>query len=374
MRISTSIQLSPNPPNRKSPMTSNQAPQRLTQRRIAELAEVSQATVSLVLNGKADTASRIPADTRDRVLRVIRETGYTADPAARRLAGVGNKIIGVFTYEPAFPTGSQDFYTPLLTGIEAEAESLGCDLLMYTSAPVVNGHRRLLHENNRLRLADGCLLLGLEMDGTELARLVDDGYPFVAVGRREAPGVPYVGLDYVNGTAALVRDALALGHESFSYLHVTGTGESVIDRQKGFEQGLAQSATAESTMRAISADDTANDLARAWHEVRKNGSTAVFVENPAHAHMLYDLARSDGFDVPRDLSIVLLADPPRTVAGDVDFTRLSPPRTRLGAESLRLLSRILDPADEPERDELQSLIDCSIVRGTTMARPPAGKR
>src|SRR5918993_1148378 len=119
--------------------TSKTPPRRITQRRIAELAGVSQATVSLVLNDKAD-------------------------PAARRLAGVGNKILGVFTYEPAFPTASQDFYAPLLSGIEQAAEELGCDLLLFTSAPVVNGTRRLFHEHNRLRLADGCLLLGVEMD------------------------------------------------------------------------------------------------------------------------------------------------------------------------------------------------------------------
>ncbi len=94
-------------------MTTSRTPsRRITQRRIAELAGVSQATVSLVLNDKADGAARIPEETRERVLKVLRETGYVADPAARRLAGVGNKILGVFTYEPAFPTESQDFYAP----------------------------------------------------------------------------------------------------------------------------------------------------------------------------------------------------------------------------------------------------------------------
>ena len=44
-----------------------------------------------------------------------------------------------------------------------------------------NGPRRLFHEHNRLRLAEpACLLLGVEMDHTELESLVDDGFPFVA--------------------------------------------------------------------------------------------------------------------------------------------------------------------------------------------------
>ena len=193
--------------------------QRVTQRRIAELAGVSQSTVSLVLNGKADALSRIPAETRERVLRVIKEAEYVADPAARRLAGVGNRLIGVFTYEPAFPSASLDFYAALLTGIESEAEQLGYDLLLFTSAPVSGGRRSLFHESNRLRLADGCLLLGQEMDGSELERLVESGFPFVAIGRRDAAGVPYVAADYVTGTAELVARSWELGHRRVALLH-----------------------------------------------------------------------------------------------------------------------------------------------------------
>ena len=98
---------------------------RVTQRDIARLAGVSQATVSLVLNNRADADVRIAPETRDRVLRVIAETGYAADPVARRLATRFNRIIGVFTYEPAFPSGSRDFFHPFLLGIEEYAERVG---------------------------------------------------------------------------------------------------------------------------------------------------------------------------------------------------------------------------------------------------------
>jgi len=53
---------------------------RMTQRDIARLAGVSQATVSLVLTKSEAVTARIPEDTRERVLKVIRETGYVADP------------------------------------------------------------------------------------------------------------------------------------------------------------------------------------------------------------------------------------------------------------------------------------------------------
>lgn len=337
--------------------------QRVTQRRIAELAGVSQATVSLVLNGKAAADSRIPDETRQRVLDVIRETTYVADPAARRLAGVSNKILGVFTYEPAFPSESQDFYTPLLTGIEAQAESIGCDLLMFTSAPVTEGRRRIFHENNRLRLADGCLLLGLEMDGDELSRLAASDFPFVAIGRRDAEGVPYVGADYAAGASALVRKALDQGHDRFFLLARDSSGESVMDRQRGFHDALHGS-SAESVTRVTSG----NDLAADWAAVKEFNPTVLFVEFPAHANALHALAASEGFTIPDDLSMVVLGESSHQSEQDVDFTRLSPPRTELGSAAVTLLARILASDEELPLHELRTLLQCSTIPGSTLTK------
>lgn len=337
---------------------------RITQRRIAELAGVSQATVSLVLNGKADGAeSRIPDDTRRRVLEVIKETTYVADPAARRLAGVSNKILGVFTYEPAFPSESQDFYTPLLTGIEAEAEKIGCDLLMFTSAPVTEGRRRIFHENNRLRLADGCLLLGLEMDGDELSRLAASDFPFVSIGRRETEGVPYVGADYSAGTAALVRDALRHGHDRFYLLARDSAGESVIDRQRGFHEAL-QGTSATATTRITSGDDIEAD----WSAIKAFWPTVLFVEFPAHAMAIAACARRDGISIPHDLSLVVLGEPSHQNPDEPNFTRLSPPRTELGATAVTLLAHMLSSSEELPDEELRILLDCTIIPGSTLAK------
>jgi len=349
-------------------MTSPKNPhRRMTQRRIAELAGVSQATVSLVLNGKADAASRIPTATRDRVLKLIRDTTYVADPAARRLAGVGNKILGVFTYEPAFPTASQDFYTPLLMGIEAAAEELGCDLLILTSTPVVDGRRQLFDERHRLRLADGCLLLGREMDTDELERLVAEGFPFVAVGRREAAGVPYVGADYVSGTADLVRRAYDLGHRRFAYVHLVSSGESVLDRQRGLLTELDRHPDATVLLRPTDGTSLADD----WQAAREAGTTVLLAETAKHALELHARAVADGVRVPEEMSMIVLGEPAGPAAAAIDFTRLSPPRTRLAAEATALLGRILDPDDDVETTELRTLLDCALIEGSTLAAPPA---
>ncbi|MEV4273239.1 LacI family DNA-binding transcriptional regulator [Micromonospora aurantiaca (nom. illeg.)] len=337
-------------------------PRRVTQRDIARMAGVSQATVSLVLNNRTDADVRIAPETRDRVLQVIAETGYAADPAARRLASGFNRIIGVFTYEPAFPSGSRDFFHPFLLGIEEYAERVGCDLLLFTSAPVVDGRRRIFHQDNRLRLADGCILLGREIDGAELLRLNRDGFPYVAVGRRDdASGpVPYVGADYASAVHRLAERALDLGHRRLTYVGMGTAAESSHDRRSGFHAGAAGAESARQiTATAETADATVDDL-------RADGSTVAFVEDFATAVALESAARRKGLTVPGGLSVVTLGDPTVPVPTDITFTGFRIPREEMGRQAVEVLTGVIDGSAGGLQ---QRLLPCELVEGDTLGVP-----
>jgi len=317
------------------------SPRRLTQRDIARMTGVSQATVSFVLNGRSDGEVRIAPETRARVLRAIRESGYVADPIARRLAARDNRIIGVFTYEPVFPTDNSDFYHPFLVGIEEQAESLGSDLLLLTSAPVIDGRRRIFHDGNRLRLADGCILLGRALDRDELTRLVADGFPFVSVGRRDDAGgpVPYVGADYQTATAALVERAAHFGHQRTAYLGQGEGPESYADRMAGFRR-VAPRGVHATTPEQIPAD-----------------VTVVFAEE--HTDGVDLAARRPG------LSVVTLGEPTRAAPpSDKTFTGFQIPRQQMGREAMEVLTALLNGTPTAT----QRLLPCVLVEGSTLGR------
>ncbi|MFI5690699.1 LacI family DNA-binding transcriptional regulator [Kribbella sp. NPDC051586] len=340
---------------------------RLTQRDIARLANVSQTTVSLVLNNRSDATARIPAETRDRVLKVIRETGYQADPLARRMLKQRNQILGVFTYESVFPSASGDFYHPFLAGIEDCAERLGWDLLLFTSAPVAEGHRRIFHENNRLRIADGCLLLGRDVPSDELARLIAEDYPFVSVGRRDDAGapVPYVGADYTTATRLLAEQALRLGHRHLAYVGpATGPGpipESSADRLQGFHQVTGPKSL------VLPTSSSAPWVGEVLEVLVERRISAVFVEERADAVALSSAATARGIDVPGDLSVVALGDSTRPVASDVDFSGFHVPRRAMGLRAVELLEAILSGTATSQ----QVLLPCELTEGTTLT-PPKG--
>lgn len=336
---------------------------RLTQRDIARLAGVSQATVSLVLNRRDDGSARIPLETRERVLEVIRATGYVADPAAQKLVGRRNHLLGVFTTEPVFPTLQADFYTPFLLGIEGAAERFGYDLLLFTSAPVTDGRRRIFHENNRLRLADGCILLGRTLDRDELARLVAGRYPFVAIGRRDDAGgpVPYVGADYVTATAALVQQAVALGHRRLAFIGPGGGAESSDDRWAGFRAAVDEAGV--DWIHDIGQDADPGDLV---DRLLRSGATVALVEDQADAVVLERAARDRGVAVPDDLSLIALGNPTRPVASEVAFTCFRIPREEMGRQAVEILTLVMGGQEEGR----QRLLPCELAEGQTLGPVP----
>jgi len=331
---------------------------RLTQRDIARLAGVSQATVSLVLNGASGAVSRIPEETRNRVQNVIRETGYVADPIARRMVKGLNRILGVFTYEPAFPSEQADFFAPFLFGIEEAAQALGYDLLLLTGA---GRQRKIFGENVRLRLADGCIVLGRKFDNTELARLVAGDFPFVAVGRRDDTGgpVPYVGGDYAHATSALVERTKALGHSRIAYVGLNEGAESSADRWYGFSRAIGE---AELVTSIFDVDRPAGET---LDVLTGAGASCVFFTELADAVRVEQVARERGLSVPGDLSIVVLGNHIRAQEPGRRFTSFAIPREAMARAATEMLVRRVEHNAPVE----QLLLPCEPVEGDTLGSP-----
>lgn len=333
----------------------------VTQREIARIAGVSQSTVSTVLNGREDTTARIPEATRARVRQVIEELRYVADPAARRLAGLDNQIVGVFTYEPALSPESLEFYGPLLNGVEAAAEQAGCDLLFFTGTPVEAGKRRIFNAATRYRLTDGMILLGRQMDGGELERLLNESFPFVAVGRRDETDarVPFVGVDYAPSIRALVGRAYALGHRSLVYVHLAAPSPGARDRFAALAE-LAAELGVKIEFVAVA------DMELALNQVDAGVATCVFTEDEVVAQDVAHAFARRGRPIA-DLSLAALAGVDRHRVDGVQLTGMRVPRARLAREAFALLEELIrTPAEEWSTVEVQRTIEADVELGDTI--------
>lgn len=338
---------------------------------VARLAGVSQAAVSVVLNKREGEAVRVSEETRTRILEAVRALGYVANPAARSLAGGQNCLLGIFTYEAIFPLKYHDYYYPFLVGIEEEAEAQGYDLLLFTSTSTDDGRRRIYHNNtNRLQMADGAVLLGVSDDKGELAQLLHEGFPFVFVGRREAPGgeLSYAAADYAEATAAVVEHMIAHGHRKIAYLGGVLPPEPSQDREQGYRlahQRLGLPLDPRHVLYIAADEELTAERLRLFLEM---GVTALVTEHQAFVVRLMEVAQELGLRIPRDLSLGLLnTKPPASIA--LDLTRFEIPMQEMGAQAVRLLTHMLANPDEPGPHRVT--LPCTFVPGSTVIALPA---
>lgn len=335
-----------------------------TQVDVARQAGVSQATVSLVISGGA-ASSQVAEATRQAVLDAAEQLGYTVNAVARSLKGGRNRMLGLYTFEPVFPVAQRDFYFPFLLGVEEATAAYGYDLLLFSSA-TAEGNRRIYAKGvNRLKVADGCVLLGRHLHRDDLAELAKEDFPFVFVGRREVAGVElsYVAADYVGATGELVATLAAQGHRRLAYLQLDDDQEPTRDRAQGFRQGLTEAGIAEDEVIVHTGPVTA-DLLRDW--VRA-GVSALLVEPAEDDTAIVEVERAAagaGVDIPGDCSVVLLGDPPFSDPARREWTRFSVPREDMGREAVRLLLELLDNEDGRPR---RTYLACTQITGDSVA-------
>src|SRR5437879_9833344 len=111
---------------------------RATIRDIADLAGVSIATVSRVLNDRPDVAP----DTRETVLQVVREHGFSTNRSARSLSSGRTGIIGL-----TLPLVNDAYFGPILSGASEALYERDMRILL---APTLHEHDREVSLMERL--------------------------------------------------------------------------------------------------------------------------------------------------------------------------------------------------------------------------------
>ena len=109
--------------------------QSITIKEVAELAAVSQMTVSRVLNN----AAAVRPETRERVQNAIRELNYRPNLMARNLARGQSKLLGLL-----YQNASAAYLSELLVSALQQCRTLGHHLVLYTVREGAIPIRRLL--------------------------------------------------------------------------------------------------------------------------------------------------------------------------------------------------------------------------------------
>ena len=202
----------------------------ITIKEVAERANVSRTTVSRVLNN----SGYIGAETRERVLKVIKETGYVPSEQAKSLRTKKTKVIGVILPKISTETSSR-----LVAGIDEVLAENGYQIILFNSDldadKEIEGIRLLKSRN-----VDGIILSATNVREELVSEIEQLNIPFLSIGQT-VPAVPSI--TYKDYEAAKEAACLLLenGHKRVAFIGVSETDRAVgYWRKKGYADALAE--------------------------------------------------------------------------------------------------------------------------------------
>jgi LacI family transcriptional regulator len=341
-------------------MADGRRPARMTIRRVAELAGVSIATVSRVINGHSD----VSVQTREAVQRVIREHGYR--PGARpRPARTG--LIGV-----TVPLIHPGYFAEILAGA---AEALYEHDRRAVLGPTRHSHARETSLLDRLTdgEAEGAVLVLPEESSEEFAALAAHGFPFVIVDPRTevAEGIPVVCAAHSSGATQATRHLLALGHRRIGVIGGPQGWLATDERLRGHHAALAGTGVLPdpalvryANFRIDGGYEAAADLLSL-----PDPPTAMFTFNDSMAIGAMRAAAERGLRVPDDVSVVGFDDTIEASIAVPSLTTIRQPLAELGRTAVSLLLRQIENRRlEPLRVELATRL---VPRDSTARSPRA---
>jgi LacI family transcriptional regulator len=308
---------------------------RLTIRQIADLAGVSIATVSRVLNGRDDVSD----ETRDLVSRVVRENGYTANRSARGLSAGHTGLVGVLV-----PLVYPAYFSSILAGA---AEALSESDLQIVLSPTGHQHDREVSVLDRLHgLTDGALIVLPEESNEELERLLDGGYRFVVIDPLMPlhERIPSVSAAHMSGADQAMRHLLGLGHRRIAQISGPPGWVSTEDRRSGYRAALASAGIlpdSELEAHAVPEIVPGREAAERLFSLPEP-PTAIFAFNDDIAIGAIQSARAHGLRVPEDISIVGFDDVEHATIVTPALTTVRQPLAEMGRTAVSLLNRLLE--------------------------------
>src|SRR5581483_3851988 len=309
---------------------------RATIREIARAAGVSIATVSRVINGRPDVSPQ----TREAVLRVVREHGFSTNRNARALSGGRTGLVGV-----TVPIVEAAYFAVILAGA---AEALYEHDMRIVLCPTLHQHEREVTLLDRLMhgTTDGALLMLPEESNAELRALQETGYSFVVVDPRVKldEGIPAVSAANASGARAATDHLLSLGHRRIAAISGPAEWMASSERLNGYRSALAAAGVLPDPELVVESDfsiESGEAAAGALLDL-PDRPTAIFGFNDNVAIGALRAAKARGLHVPDDLSVVGFDDSEQSGLVTPALTTVRQPLAEMGRMAVSLLLRLLD--------------------------------
>ena len=322
---------------------------------VAELAGVSRATVSRVVNG----SPKVRPEARRAVEEAVAQLHYVPNRMARSLVTRRTDTIALVLSE----SNAQVFSDPFFARVFRELSEALADTEMNIVLLAARGEREQEKVGRFVRQGhvDGVVLVSPHRDDTLPGLLDEAGVPLVLSGRPpDGRDLCYVDADNVGGARAATGHLLAGGRRRVAT--VTGPQDMIagLDRYLGYREALAAAGVPEDPDLVAEGDFTEGGGAGAMAALleRAPDLDAVFVASDPMAVGALRALREAGRTVPGDVAVVGFDDAAVAATCDPPLTTIAQP---LG-EMTRLMTELLLSQVEGEQEVRARVCPTRLVR------------
>lgn len=318
---------------------------------VAGAAGVSLATVSRVLNNP----EKVKEETRQRVLKVIKELGYRPNVIARGLASRKTTTVAVVISDITRASVAE-----MLGGIQDIANTYKYSIKIF-SMPEEAKVYDILHDIVAEQV-DGVLYLNDELSDkdVELVKKTfgENNIPFVFSNVFTTdPVVPVVSIDYQKAAYELTKELIAAGCKEL-YLLSTARRYSINDRkEEGYIKAMNELGLTPKVFRT--SGDTSISIPHFetfFSDKKIDGAIAV---RDSIAVSFLNVAIDNGKKVPEDLKVASFQNTKYAVLSRPQLSSIDIPVYDIGAVSMRLLTKLMQ---DKTADNTRVILPHRIIR------------
>lgn len=312
---------------------------------IARMSGVSRSTVSRVIN----QSPNVRAEVRERVLKVLRETNFQPNVAARSLAAGSTHILGLVVPSHVSRLFNDPYFPLLVKGVSAACNAWDYTLMLWLEEPEYE--RRMIRQILHSGLIDGVVLTSLKPHDPLVDAFLERQFPFVVVGRIDDDRpIHFVDVDNINSACGAVNHLIGLGRRRIATITGPLTHFPSVDRLHGYRKAMETHCLETDPRWVVESDFTQEGGYGAMQSLLDCRLDAVFAHSDAMAQGALRAAQDAGLSVPGDLALVGFDDLPFSAHMNPPLTTVRQPIERMGWMAVEILVGILNGSpDLPTR-------------------------
>lgn len=326
---------------------------------IAKAAQVSQATVSLVLNNKGNVSEEV----RARVLAEAKRLDYDMTRVRGASSGGTIQFVKVAKHGHILNQRHNEFIAEYILGVENRAHEIGFSVEVLFRQGVAGATPAGGNDS-----AIGSVLLATELDRADLAELAGSATPTVAIDAAHAlVPMDFVDMDNQDSVFQIVGHLVAAGHRRIGMVRGSYATPNFRARETAFWEACELFALDRDAGAVVSVDSTFDGAYRDMQTYlarRQPLPTALFCLNDIIAFGAMRALTEVGLRIPQDISVVGFDNLHASNYSAPPLTSIEVPKQQIGARAVDALVARIKAPDAPF---ITTLVRGSLVERSSVA-------